>query len=602
MAEEAESAALAPEHAVDSDVPSTANVEASIPSQGSDAKCGSGAFLCEVLDARPQAPLEPQFLVQGTAWRRRSRSRSAGSRGSEEAAAELPSPWPAPPSPAWVEAAASGGFAAALAGVAAELRAMGELEEAQRLLQQMPEPEAAAEDNHQNLAGICRERLPRWLADFERLERRINKDCRETKDAERQGHPEEVLRISRQAGAAFGRAIQQVVEGTPIGTATMEGALTLEEELAEFARDAAEGRCGLGALLAPGRQPGLSAGEATQAAADLFCSFGDVQGYAAYLERVVHIAGADVPLSGGAAWRRLMEELEVAMRLVHLQPEHLQGLDGLALQLQGAHVLGGQGWEDMAQKLMHLVALGPLQCRARYAVARVAWTLRRQKVPAAAWLRTMGKGSAGWGYASAPQHWQLLESNPQVRELVFGAIDAAAAGAAEPFLAFLEAAICSGCQSPQLLLRPCTKSELGLFAPGPSQSGQSEGGKGASQGTGTRSRVRAEVLQRFAAAPQLPAGGPGADDRLRALVGRSFRVLRATLVSHVLTFAGTALAAFTNRGLDEAIGALGFHPRERRVLESGHRKLEAASMRAKERLEAAQRCSRALRYVRTMGF
>lgn len=542
---------------------------------------------------------------------------------------------------------------------------MEEVEEARALLQQMSQLgliaegfEGTAEDQRRSLAAISRERLPRWLADLDRLERRLGRECQANRDLEKQGRPEEVLRLCRQAGSAFSRAIQQVMEGTPSGAAAMEGALTLEEELAEFAHDAAEGRCGLaGAGTVHGQ--GVSAGEAAQAAADLWEAFGDVRGYAAYLEKNIHVAGADVPLSGGAAWHRLMAELEVAMRLVHLKPEQLEGLDGMALQLQGARVLGGQGWEDMAQKLMHCLALGPLQRRARYVVTRVAWALRRQKVAAGAWLRTMGKGSVGWLYSSSsvPQHWQLLESNPQVRDLVYGAVDSAAAAATAPLLAFFEAAICSGCQSPQLLLRPRTQCELQLFASGacetaPKTSDEAEDveqpsvarpaetekeecaegvepgssarspeaearpspesveakkdSEGLEQGSGTRSRVLAEIRGRFAAAPRLPADGPSvpgeSDVRLRAVLGRSFRVLRSALVGHVLSFAGTALAAFTNRGLDEAIGAMGLQPRDRRALESGHRRVEAVASRTEERLDAVQRWNRLLRDARPLGF
>mmetsp|Transcript_39803 Transcript_39803/g.125284 ORF Transcript_39803/g.125284 Transcript_39803/m.125284 type:complete len:1011 (+) Transcript_39803:111-3143(+) len=575
------------------------------------------AYVCEVLEPRPVPPLQLQLLGPISAQGRRARSPSAGSQASQEAPSQHLRPSsPAPPTPSWVEAVAAGDSAAALRGLAAELRAMEEVEEAQALLHQLPDAglvaegsAGMAEDHCQNLAGICRERLPRWLMDLERLERRLTRDCQETQEAEKQGRPEEVLRMGRQAGAAFSRAIQQVMDGTPSGAATREGALTLEEELVEFAKDAAEGRCGLSTSKA-GRQSGVSAGEAGEAAADLWEGFGDVHGYAEYLEKVVRVAGADVPLSGGAAWHRLMAELEVATRLCHLHPEHLQGLDGLALQLQGAHVLGGQGWEDMAQKLMHCMALGPLQRRARYAVARVAWTLRRQKVAAGAWLRTVGKGPVGWLYASVPQHWQLLESHPQVRDIVFGAVDTAAAAAAAPLLAFFEAAICSGCQSPQLLLRPRTRSELQLCKVGRAspadQSEETEKSQESIHGSAARSRVLAEVRQRCAASPLLPASGPSipheAGDRLQVLLGCSFGMLRSALVGHVLSFAGTALASFTNRGLDEAIGSLGLQPRERRTLESGHRRLQAAAARAKDRLEAAQRCTRALRHARTLGF
>merc|ERR1719198_1653541 len=115
-------------------------------------------------------------------------------------------------------------------------------------------------------------------------------------------------------------------------------------------------------------------------------NFNGPAGYAAYLRDHVKIPGADVPLNGGAAWQRLLAEIEVAMRLAHPPAEELANLMKAAVQAGGCSVHGHSRWDDVASKLLMSMAFDPLCRRIQYVAARVAWVLRQQKAAVAEWM------------------------------------------------------------------------------------------------------------------------------------------------------------------------------------------------------------------------
>merc|ERR1719362_2614949 len=158
---------------------------------------------------------------------------------------------------------------------------------------------AAALALEQRFASLCSERVPQWLSALERLEARLVRAQTEAREVEQRESSDEVLRKARAVGTSFGRALEKVINGAPGCTA---GALTLDEELTEFAAAVAKGMCGSGTV--------LSAQDASSSAVDLFANFGSVEGYAKYLKDEVHVPCADMKLNGGAAWQRLLAEVE----------------------------------------------------------------------------------------------------------------------------------------------------------------------------------------------------------------------------------------------------------------------------------------------------
>mmetsp|Transcript_114547 Transcript_114547/g.208368 ORF Transcript_114547/g.208368 Transcript_114547/m.208368 type:complete len:840 (-) Transcript_114547:134-2653(-) len=454
---------------------------------------------------------------------------------------------------------------------------------------------AAARELEERFAALCHERCPKWLAGLERLEMKLSRVQHETAEACQLEATSEILRRARAAGVSFGRALQHVVSGTP---GCQSGALTLEEELEEFATAAAQHVCGTG---------GLSGHSAAVAAEEVWSSFPDGRkGYIAYIKKEVGISSAEVPLNGGAAWQRLLEEIDVAMRLAQPPEEELRGLLLGAIQAGGTGIHGHQRWDDVASKLLLTIAFDPLLRRVRYVAARVAWALRQQKTAVADWMATLESGPSARIYSNIfSQHVAVLRSSPITRELVFGAFDKAAAEVADLLLKNLEGTLSAGCLNPQIMLRPHTEPELDPS----SQTASVKMGRAGGKDSKDRQRVKAEMRKRSGESGGLPVQLRdrifSAKDAEKALphvekeLRRAFSKLQLILANQSYAFADTTLSALCRRHVDEAMNAIDFSPEQHQALSMREAELQSNAKQANERLETVRTCIAELRNART---
>mmetsp|Transcript_86476 Transcript_86476/g.253078 ORF Transcript_86476/g.253078 Transcript_86476/m.253078 type:complete len:599 (-) Transcript_86476:184-1980(-) len=455
---------------------------------------------------------------------------------------------------------------------------------------------AAARSLEEKFAILCHERVPQWTAGLERLEARLEKSRSEAREIEQRETSDEVLRRARSAGTSFGRALEHVIHGAPGCTA---GALTLEDELVEFAASAAKGHCGTGAILSPQ--------DAASAVADLFANFDGVEGYANYLRTEVRVPGADVPLNGGAAWQRLLAEIEVAMRLSHPPPDELAGLMLNAVRAGGTGVHGHQRWEDVSSKLMLAIAFEPLRRRIRYVAARVVWVLKHQKAAVSEWMSTLSDGPASRLYSPLfSEHLSILRQYPIVRELVFGAYNDAVSIVGEQVLKSLEGTLMAACINPEIMLRTPTEPDLDPRNPANAQRAKSGKAGKASQ---ARERVANEMRRRGSG----PSGGlpvqlrdrifepkeaaqtlPFVEVKLR----HAFAVLANILANQSFAFSDTSLATLCRRQVDEAMNKIDYSAEQSRALAARHTELEEVAKQVEERLSAVKRCLQTLRSSR----
>jgi hypothetical protein len=446
---------------------------------------------------------------------------------------------------------------------------------------------AAARALEERFMQMCLERAPKWIGGLEQLECRLTKTMVEAQEVAQSESSCELLARARATGLSFGRALQHVVSGTPCCTA---GASTLEEELTDFAAAAAQSACGITGI--------MTGQEAAEAVEDVFSSFNGIEGYMKYLRENANIGSSEVPLNGGSAWYRLMEEIEVAMRLVKPNAEDIQDLSLAAIQAGGTGIHGHQRWDDVAAKLLLEIAFQPLRRRIRYVAARVAWALRQQKSAVAEWMAAVEDGPASRLYSPLfAQHLQVLRSSPIARDLVFGAFDKAAVSVAENLLTNLEGTLSAMCLNPKMMLRPTTMCEE-----------DSEKMKSRSKNQ-VRDRVKAEMRRRSGSSGGgLPAGlrdrtfePRDAKQQLpqveRELV-RSFKVLATILSSQAFAFADTSLTALCRRNVDEAMNAIQFSPEQQRALSAREAELQGAATQARNRLEKVRRCLVSLRSAR----
>lgn len=455
---------------------------------------------------------------------------------------------------------------------------------------------AAARELEERFVALCNERCPKWITGLERLEMKLSRAQHESAEALQLEATSEILRRARAAGVSFGRALQHVVCGTP---GCLSGALTLEEELEEFAAAAAQGLCGTGSL---------SGQAAALAAAEVWSSFPDgMKGYITYIKKEVGIASAEVPLNGGAAWQRLLEEIDVAMRLAQPPEEELCGLLLGAIQAGGTGIHGHQRWDDVASKLLLTIAFDPLLRRVRYVAARVAWALRQQKTAVADWMATLESGPSARLYSNIfSQHVAVLRSSPITRELVFGAFDKAAAEVADLLLKNLEGTLSAGCLNPQIMLRPHTEPELDPSSQTASCRTGRSGGRG--KDSKDRQRVKAEMRKRSGESGGLPVQLRdrifSAKDAEKALphvekeLRRAFSKLQLILANQSYAFADTTLSALCRRHVDEAMNAMDFSPEQQQALSMREAEVQSNAKQALERLETVRTCITELRSAR----
>ncbi|CAJ1389119.1 unnamed protein product [Effrenium voratum] len=444
----------------------------------------------------------------------------------------------------------------------------------------------------ERFAELCKERASQWLT---------------SRWPQRWESALEMLSKARSAGFSFGRALQEVIQGTPGCNA---GALTLEEELLDFASSAAKGHGGAGDF--------LLGQDVASAAAEAFECFGGVEGYSAYLRNEVQIPGADVALNGGAAWRRLLAEIEVAMRLARPPEESIKNISLAAICAGGTGVHGHQRWEDVASKLMLTIAFEPLMRRLRYVAARVIWLLRHQKLAVAQWMSFLAEGPGARIYSPLfTQHLAVMRSSPVVRDLVFSAYDDAVSAVGEQLMKNLTGTLTAACVNPEIMLRPRTEPELDLSslikkpeaqeltAPEPAEPAAKRGALSRSEAKG---RVLVEMRRRSGPSGGLP---PKLQDRvfdpkdvksaapLVALkLQRAFNVLAGILATQAYAFADASLATLCRRQVDEAMNGIDFNAEQRRVLEDRHTELQEVASQVEGRLAAVQRCLTALRAAR----
>lgn len=429
-----------------------------------------------------------------------------------------------------------------------------------------------------------------------------------SKEARELAHKESTLELlskARYAGFSFGRALQEVIQGTPGCNA---GASTLEEELLDFAASAAMGHCGAGDF--------LLGQDAAAAAAAVFESFGGVEGYTTYLRNEVKIPGADVALNGGASWRRLLAEVEVAVRLAHPPQESLKNFAVAAICAGGTGMHGHQRWEDVASKLMLTIAFEPLLLRLRYVTARVIWLLRQQKLAVSEWMSFLAEGPGA--RISSPlftQHLTAMRSSPVVRDLVYGAFDDAVGAVGEQLMKNLMGTLTAACINPEIMLRPRTDPDLDLTAEKEQKDSEMNGKESnrkelypALKRREARQRVTQEMRKRSGPSGGLPAQ---LQDRIfdpkdvkssAPLVIRklhkAFGTLAGILATQAYAFADASLTTLSRREVDEAMNGIDFSPEQRRILEARHQELYDVAKEVDGRLESVKKCLSILRSAR----
>jgi len=452
---------------------------------------------------------------------------------------------------------------------------------------------AAARSLEERFSSVCRERVPQWLQSLDRLETRLVRAQGEAREVEKRETSDEMLQRARAVGTSFSRALEIVIGGAPGCTA---GSMTLEEELAEFALAASKGQCGSGTVLAPQ--------DVADAAADLFAHFDGVEGYAKYLREEVRVPSADMRINGGAAWQRLLAEIEVAMRLAHPPAEELANLMLNAVRAGGTGVHGHQRWEDVSSKLMFGLAFDPLRRRIRYISARVIWVLKNQKAAVSEWMSTLSDGPAARLYSPLfTEHLRMLRGYPIVRDLVFAAYNEAVSFVGEAVYKSLQGTLMAACINPTVMLRTSTEPSLD-----PRKNQKPPPASAGSRAAAARERVAAEVRRRSGPTGGLPVQltdrvfepkeAPQTLPFVEVKLRHAFSMLAGVLSNQAFAFSDTSLASLIRRQIDDAMSKIDYSKEQKQAMATRHAELEDVAVQVEKRLEAVRACITTLRSTR----
>eukprot|EP00927_Polykrikos_kofoidii_P038349 TRINITY_DN32695_c0_g1_i1.p1 TRINITY_DN32695_c0_g1~~TRINITY_DN32695_c0_g1_i1.p1 ORF type:complete len:708 (+),score=139.02 TRINITY_DN32695_c0_g1_i1:207-2126(+) len=441
--------------------------------------------------------------------------------------------------------------------------------------------DASNDDVACRLLDMCRERGVKWLSDLEKLEAKLVTRNQDMQQGARHGCPKALLQDTREAGVSFGRALEYIVSGLAFAPDDASAALTLEDELTEFASSSMDGF------------PAATASEKKAAIADVFGSFGGLKGYGTYLHRVVGLPGAEVPLSGRSAWQRLLSEIEVSVKLAHLPENVCSNMHWLMLPQTGVG-------DDAIRKLMFSVAFSPLRRRGIYVAMRVCWMLGRLRDSTPMWMKALSQArTLHFGSPVLKQHSSILESHSMMRSLVARAVCAAVETSTAQLFKSLECTVIAGCQSPHMLIRGDTR-------PGPSLLASTCVGASVASSQSdiativrirvaqSRRRVMTEMLRRQRAVRRNCPGVSLHENAMKQL-SLCFNSLRDALSANAVALSSSTLTEFCSRRIDAALVTTTFTCEEKKALEARHLEFVAVAKRQEALLHSSRRCMETVR-------
>jgi len=246
---------------------------------------------------------------------------------------------------------------------------------------------------------MFQEALGPVLSKLRDLESNMSHYHTELVDELEQSDLQSMLAAVRAAGVSFANCLTHVMEGYIRSDINR---MNLEDELREFHRYH--------------ETLGDSAGFAQLPSPD----FSSLDDYIEYLRTGIEVPSFDVPINGGAQFRRLMFEVETFLRFSEI------GIDTKktdVLQSMGI-AMNSIGWREVVVKLLNHDAHLPLQMRVKYVALRIQWFFQQQKDPIVQFMKTL-KGSPDeklYSYLYS-KHAKLIEDNQTARKLVYDTFD-----------------------------------------------------------------------------------------------------------------------------------------------------------------------------------
>jgi GTP-binding protein EngB required for normal cell division len=321
------------------------------------------------------------------------------------------------------------------------------------------------------------------------------------------------LNTVRQCGGSFARALEQILLGQIHATSAHH--MSLDKELREFH----EHHTALGSTfkLLPTDE------------------FADLEDYIAFLRDEVKLDAFKFEISGGAQWKRMMEEIELFLRFSEMSCE-VKKKD--VIQARGVSV-GAVTWREVIVKLLSYGAHLPMKDRVRYAGERIKWYYIKQKEVTLSWMLSL-KGSASEHIH--PKTWtkdsRIIQGNEMIRHLIWEAYDKAVDRQLTQFIELFNNTLASTFTNPWVFLK---KTSMGID----DDTRLDEVCLPSFQDTKLRipneieerSGIETYLTQWLTQVPMGPSEIDDAVDRVQMLVLRTYAAIRAQISDQIELFA-----------------------------------------------------------------
>eukprot|EP00929_Paragymnodinium_shiwhaense_P042401 TRINITY_DN21953_c2_g1_i1.p1 TRINITY_DN21953_c2_g1~~TRINITY_DN21953_c2_g1_i1.p1 ORF type:complete len:734 (+),score=198.72 TRINITY_DN21953_c2_g1_i1:96-2297(+) len=415
------------------------------------------------------------------------------------------------------------------------------------------------------------------MEELEGLKQRNQDKEKQLTEEYTQTDPTRVESTTRECGMSFAEALNFHMAGQIVNGASR---VTIEEELRAFHEFhmAVQG----------------SAAAMCMLPTDDFCGLDE------YIEFLTQDAGVGVahigteveqtPLSGGAQWRRLMQEVEIFLRFSEI-----------AVSTKKKDVIQARGiamtsltWRDVVVKLLNNEAHVPLLQRVRYVGERIRWFFTSQKEAILDFMTGLETAPMARSYSSnLLKHGKLIKSNAMIKHMIFETYDSACQRQLTSFLQCFEDLLTSQFSNPWVFLKGATAGSAidGKLPTDPAERIPLE--------IQSRCGVDSLVNRWLQDIPTEATAIDDAVDKVQQLVLLTYRFIRSSVCDQVDLMAELFFKLPMLRRLGEDMGEIGLSGSDKDKYAARRERLDGEKSTASEALKEIQWCIDRLAGFRT---
>jgi len=389
------------------------------------------------------------------------------------------------------------------------------------------------------------------------------------KDLEEQldlSNPKIMLNSVREAGMAFGQSLQHVMEGF---VRAETNRMTLEEEINEF-YDFHE-NTNADFLMVPSKD------------------FPELHNYIDCLRHHLVVPAMDVEVNGGAQFRRLMFEIEVACRFAEID---LKVTKRDIIQVRGNN-MHNTTWQDSIIRLLSNAAYLPLRKRVQYIAERIKFFFYAQKPVMLDFMTNFQSSTDGHIYSSLfARSAKMMKNNEMAKNMIFDIYDRTVNQQFDQFLNLFHVTLSSTFANPWVFL----KKNMTPRDTVTSEKGHKRARLAEDLGSETlhdaKARVMREVnnpsdveimlLNWLIEIPSDPSRIDEAVEKTRTLMINTFEFIRSKIADQIEIFAESFFKVPMQRRLEEEMSSMDLDPSEKRAHQEKRAKIQKEMEKARE--------------------